>query len=67
MRSRIDQPEESRGLSIVEIDVERPAPGAYCDDPRRGRGVVRVEKLTASYWASRFVGARRVEDANVTR
>jgi cell wall-associated NlpC family hydrolase len=24
------------------------------------RGVVRVEKLTASYWASRFVGARRV-------
>ena len=24
-------------------------------------GVVRVEKLTSSYWATRFVGARRVE------
>jgi cell wall-associated NlpC family hydrolase len=23
-------------------------------------GVVRVERLSASYWASRFVGARRV-------
>ena len=25
------------------------------------RGVVRVEKFTATYWATRFVGARRVE------
>lgn len=30
------------------------------------RGVVRIEKLTASYWASRFVGARRVENAHTT-
>jgi cell wall-associated NlpC family hydrolase len=25
-----------------------------------GRGEVRVERLSASYWASRFLGARRV-------
>ena len=25
------------------------------------RGVVRIEKFTATYWATRFVGARRVE------
>ena len=31
------------------------------------RGVVRVEKLDSSYWASRFVGARRVEETKKGR
>ena len=53
----------SRGASHVGLAIG----GDEFVHAPSSRGVVRIEKLTSSYWASRFVGARRVEDANVTR
>ena len=46
----------SRGASHVGMAV---GDGRFVHAPS-SRGVVRVEKLHASYWARRFVGARRV-------
>jgi len=47
----------SRGASHVGIALGN---GRFVHAPS-SRGVVRVEPYTASYWARRFVGARRVE------
>ena len=49
----------SRGASHVGLAIG----GDEFVHAPSSRGVVRVEKLTASYWASRFVGARRVDDS----
>jgi cell wall-associated NlpC family hydrolase len=46
----------SRGASHVGMAI---GPGQFVHAPS-SRGVVRVERYTAQYWASRFVGARRV-------
>lgn len=46
----------SRGASHVGLAI---GGGDFVHAPS-SRGVVRVERLSASYWASRFVGARRV-------
>ena len=51
----------SRGASHVGLAIG----GDQFVHAPSSRGVVRVEALASSYWASRFVGARRVEDANV--
>jgi cell wall-associated NlpC family hydrolase len=48
----------SRGASHVGIAL---GDGRFVHAPS-SRGVVRVEPYTASYWAWRFVGARRVEE-----
>jgi cell wall-associated NlpC family hydrolase len=31
------------------------------------RGVVRIERYTSSYWAKRYVGARRIEEEQSAR
>ena len=49
----------SRGASHVGMAI---GPGQFVHAPS-SRGVVRVERYTAQYWASRFVGARRVAPA----
>jgi len=49
----------SRGASHVGIALDA---GRFVHAPS-SRGVVRVEPYTASYWARRFVGARRLTDA----
>ena len=46
----------SRGASHVGLAIGR---DQFVHAPS-SRGVVRVERYTAQYWASRFVGARRV-------
>ena len=46
----------SRGASHVGMAV---GGGEFVHAPS-SRGVVRVERYDASYWASRFVGARRI-------
>jgi cell wall-associated NlpC family hydrolase len=46
----------SRGASHVGIAIG----GDEFVHAPSGHGEVRVERLSASYWASRFVGARRV-------
>ena len=51
----------SRGASHVGLAIG----GDEFVHAPSSRGVVRIEKLTSSYWASRFVGARRVEDAHI--
>ncbi|MSO83192.1 MAG: NlpC/P60 family protein [Acidobacteria bacterium] len=51
----------SRGASHVGIAL---GDGRFVHAPS-SRGVVRVEPYTASYWARRFVGARRVSDTAV--
>ena len=48
----------SRGASHVGLAI---APGQFVHAPS-SRGVVRVERYDGSYWASRFVGARRVAE-----
>jgi cell wall-associated NlpC family hydrolase len=48
----------ARGASHVGIAV---GGGAFIHAPS-SRGVVRVERLEASYWDRRFVGARRLTD-----
>jgi cell wall-associated NlpC family hydrolase len=48
----------SRGASHVGLAIGR---DEFVHAPS-SRGVVRVERYTAQYWASRFVGARRVTD-----
>ena len=48
----------SRGASHVGLAIGR---DEFVHAPS-SRGVVRVEHLSSSYWASRFVGARRVGD-----
>jgi cell wall-associated NlpC family hydrolase len=54
----------SRGASHVGIALGN---GRFVHAPS-SRGVVRVEPYTASYWARRFVGARRLgEIAGVAR
>ena len=50
----------SRGASHVGLAIG----GDEFVHAPSSRGVVRIEKLTSSYWASRFVGARRVENAH---
>ncbi len=49
----------SRGASHVGMAI---GPGQFVHAPS-SRGVVRVERYTGQYWASRFVGARRVAPA----
>ncbi len=49
----------SRGASHVGIAV---GSGRFVHAPS-SRGVIRVEPYTASYWARRFVGARRLGDS----
>jgi cell wall-associated NlpC family hydrolase len=49
----------SRGASHVGIALGN---GRFVHTPS-SRGVVRVEPYTASYWARRFVGARRLGEA----
>jgi len=49
----------SRGASHVGMAI---GPGQFVHAPS-SRGVVRVERYTAQYWASRFVGARRLPAA----
>jgi cell wall-associated NlpC family hydrolase len=51
----------SRGASHVGIALGN---GRFVHAPS-SRGVVRVEPYTASYWARRFVGARRVVEVAV--
>ena len=51
----------SRGASHVGLAIG----GDQFVHAPSSRGVVRVETLASSYWATRFVGARRVEDADV--
>ena len=51
----------SRGASHVGLAIG----GDEFVHAPSSRGVVRVERLASSYWAGRFVGARRVEDATV--
>jgi cell wall-associated NlpC family hydrolase len=46
----------SRGASHVGLAIGR---DQFVHAPS-SRGVVRVERYTAQYWASRFVGARRI-------
>jgi cell wall-associated NlpC family hydrolase len=46
----------SRGASHVGLAI---GPGQFVHAPS-SRGVVRVERYTGQYWASRFIGARRV-------
>jgi len=46
----------SRGASHVGLAI---GPGRFVHAPS-SRGVVRVERYTGQYWASRFIGARRV-------
>ncbi len=53
----------SRGASHVGLAIG----GDEFVHAPSSRGVVRIEKLTSSYWASRFVGARRVENALSTK
>ncbi len=48
----------SRGASHVGVAI---GGGQFVHAPS-SRGVVRVERYDSSYWASRFVGARRVTD-----
>ena len=48
----------SRGASHVGMAIG----GDQFVHAPSSRGVVRVERFTASYWARRFVGARRVSD-----
>ena len=48
----------SRGASHVGIALGN---GRFVHAPS-SRGVVRVEPYTASYWARRFVGARRIDE-----
>jgi cell wall-associated NlpC family hydrolase len=50
----------ARGASHVGLVI---GGGRFVHAPS-SRGVVRVEPYTASYWARRFVGARRVTEAN---
>lgn len=50
----------SRGASHVGIAVGN---GRFVHAPS-SRGVVRVEPYTASYWARRFVGARRIGESD---
>ena len=52
----------SRGASHVGMAV---GGGRFVHAPS-SRGVVRVEPYTASYWARRFVGARRLEIGALT-
>jgi cell wall-associated NlpC family hydrolase len=47
----------SRGASHVGLAIG----GNQFVHAPSSRGVVRVERFTASYWSKRFVGARRVE------
>ena len=47
----------SRGASHVGIAL---GGGEFVHAPS-SRGVVRVERYTAEYWATRWVGARRIE------
>jgi cell wall-associated NlpC family hydrolase len=49
----------SRGPSHVGIALGR---GEFVHAPS-SRGVVRVERYTSAYWASRWVGARRISMA----
>jgi cell wall-associated NlpC family hydrolase len=49
----------SRGASHVGLAI---GAGEFVQAPS-SRGVVRVERYDATYWARRFVGARRVTDA----
>ncbi len=49
----------SPGASHVGVAI---GAGQFVHAPS-SRGVVRVERYRSSYWASRFVGARRVTDA----
>jgi cell wall-associated NlpC family hydrolase len=53
----------ARGASHVGIALGN---GRFVHAPS-SRGVVRVEPYTASYWARRLVGARRVGDVNEER
>jgi cell wall-associated NlpC family hydrolase len=46
----------SRGASHVGLAI---GPGQFVHAPS-SRGVVRVERYTGRYWASRFIGARRL-------
>jgi cell wall-associated NlpC family hydrolase len=48
----------ARGASHVGIALDN---GRFVHAPS-SRGVVRVEPYTASYWARRFVGARRIRE-----
>jgi cell wall-associated NlpC family hydrolase len=48
----------SRGASHVGISLG----GDDFVHAPSGRGEVRIEHLSARYWASRFVGARRIAD-----
>jgi cell wall-associated NlpC family hydrolase len=52
----------TRGASHVGMAL---GDGRFVHAPS-SRGVVRVEPYTASYWARRFVGARRVTDVSVS-
>ena len=52
----------SRGASHVGMAI---GDGRFVHAPS-SRGVVRVEPYTASYWARRFVGARRVSEVSVS-
>lgn len=52
----------SRGASHVGMAI---GPGQFVHAPS-SRGVVRVERYTAQYWASRFVGARRLTPATAS-
>jgi len=49
----------SRGASHVGVAIG----GDQFVHAPSSKGVVRVERFTASYWAMRFVGARRIADA----
>jgi cell wall-associated NlpC family hydrolase len=48
---------DARGPSHVGIVVDR---ASFVHAPN-SRGVVRVEQMSTSYWAKRFLGARRIE------
>ena len=47
----------SRGASHVGVVI---GPDQFVHAPS-STGVVRVERITATYWARRFVGARRID------
>jgi len=47
------------GATHVGIVIGASAPGAFVHAPAGG-GAVRTERLDASYWRSRIVGARRI-------
>lgn len=51
-----------RGASHVGLAL---GDGRFVHAPS-SRGIVRVERYTASYWAERFVGARRVADVTAS-